>query len=624
VNSMAELVGVWLGQQRHESGIGLLSDMAATLRPGPTTDRSVGNGSFGLLVRPTTGPLDLAADDTCYAVMLGHVRWSDPQIEDIARASGPAAALREAYRRFDDELFAHLHGEFALCVVDLQRRTVVLAVDRFCTYSLAYAVTPDGDLVFGTSSRAVSASRLVGARIAPASLYQYLFFNIVPTPHSIFAGVTTLQPGNRLRFAADRAQVRRYFRPAFTRAKAPSMRVLGDELHTALERAVARCRPDAATGAFLSGGLDSSTVAGLLHRLGTRPARTFSIGFDVPGFDELEYARSVARHFGTQQHEYYVTADDVARAAEPVARAYDEPFGNSSAIAVYLCARLAAERGIGTLFAGDGGDEIFGGNARYSKQLIFAAYWKLPPALRTRVMEGVLLAPWMPRRVPLLSKLQSYIEQARLPMPDRLESYNLFHREGAQRILHPDFVCQVDLSQPVADLRSWYAAVESEDFVDRLLGLDWKLTLADNDLRKVGRMCELAGVDVRYPMLDEDLFDIALRLPARYKVRPFELRWFYRRALRGFLPESTIRKRKHGFGLPFGLWMRDHAPLRTLVMDCLADMRQRRIIDPGFIDLVVSRHATDHATYYGTFIWTILMLELWLRNRSPAPAGPVF
>jgi asparagine synthase (glutamine-hydrolysing) len=617
---MAELIGICLGARRQESARAVLAEMTAVLRPGSSADTCVDLHALSFVVRKTSGPAFVGHDGERHIILLGHARWSHSELAELARRQGAAAAVSEACRRFRADFLEHLHGEFALCIVDRRERSVLLAVDRFCTYPLAYAVTPEGDLVFGTSSRAIGTSRLVNAQVSAPAIYQYLYFNIVPTPHSAFAGVTNLLPGTSVRYSAGALSPRQYWHPTFEKRPASRLGDLTAEVHELLDQAVARCSPDASVGAFLSGGLDSSTVAGVLHRLNVRPVRTFSIGFDVAGFDELEYARAVARHFGTEQHEYYVTADDVARAAQIVAEAYDEPFGNSSAIAVHFCARLAAEHGVRTMLAGDGGDEIFGGNARYSKQLVFSKYWKIPAALRANLVEPLLLARWMPHNVPLLRKLQSYVAQARTPLPDRLESYNLFTREGTQQILHPDFAQQVRTSEPLEDLRSWYAAAPSTEVVDQMLAIDWKLTLADNDLHKVGRMCSLANVDVRYPFLDSDLFDFALQLPAHHKVRAFELRWFYRRAMRGFLPESTLSKHKHGFGLPFGLWLRDHAALRTLVMDSLADFRRRRIVAPQFIDLIISRHTTDHATYYGTFIWTILMLELWFRNH-PGPGS---
>jgi asparagine synthase (glutamine-hydrolysing) len=269
-----------------------------------------------------------------------------------------------------------------------------------------------------------------------------------------------------------------------------------------------------------------------------------------------------------------------------------------------------------TLLAGDGGDEIFGGNARYATQLLFDKYSKMPALMRCMLER--MPAALVPHKV------RRYVEQARLPMPDRLESYNFFLREGTQTILEPEFLRAVNPEQPIEDLRGVYARPAEAGIVNRMLALDWKITLADNDLRKVGGMCDLAGITVRYPMLDPELVDFTCTMPSRAKVRGGELRWFFKKAMQGFLPDATITKTKHGFGLPFGLWMREPGPLRDLALDCVQGFRKRGIVRGEYIDSVLERHASGHATYYGGFIWVLAMLELWLAQRLGGITRPVW
>jgi asparagine synthase (glutamine-hydrolysing) len=380
-----------------------------------------------------------------------------------------------------------------------------------------------------------------------------------------------------------------------------------------LRKSVRDAAGGGAVGTFLSGGTDSSTVAGMLGEVTGRPARTYSIGFDAQGYDEMHYARIAARHFGTRHHEYYVTPDDVVRAIPRVAAIHDQPFGNSSAVPTYYCAKLAREDGVDTLLGGDGGDELFGGNERYAKQYLYSLYGDLPQALRTRLIEPALglLPP-----VSLLGKAQRYARNASMPMPARYDNYNLLERFGAANVFTPQFLDAVDRAEPPAQMAEVYGGAQAESLINRMLAFDLRYTLADNDLPKVARSCELAGIEARFPMLSDALVAFSARLPPKLKLKRARLRHFFKQALRGFLPDEIITKTKHGFGMPFGPWLQNHSGLRQIALDSLADLKRRQIVRPGFIDELTSVHVAAHAKYYGTMVWVLMMLEQWLRQHD--------
>ena len=273
------------------------------------------------------------------------------------------------------------------------------------------------------------------------------------------------------------------------------------------------------------------------------------------------------------------------------------------------------------MLAGDGGDELFGGNQRYADQYIFSFYERLPERLRRRVLE-----PAVPKarssRFGLLRKLSSYVAQASVPLPARLQTYNSVVRFGPAEIFEPDFLADVDVERPQRVQDEQYGRAHAGSTLNRMLALDFKFTLADNDLRKVGRMCEVAGVEVRYPLLDDDIVDFSLRLPADYKVRGTRLRPFFKQALGDFLPAEILRKTKHGFGLPFGIWARDHPRLRALTYDMLAQLRQRRMVRPSYLDRLIRGHNDEHAAYFGGQMWVLMMLEQWLQAHAAQRAGP--
>jgi asparagine synthase (glutamine-hydrolysing) len=556
-----------------------------------------------------------AGDDGLHAVVEGEIQWRDSQIASVARERGQAAALAAAYRR-GGELGRLLGGHFALAVIDPGRRRVILATDRMRTRPWCYARVGPRGFVFASSAEHLRRHPALHARVSPQALYEYVYFHMIPSPRTVYLGIEKLERASLLTFEEGTLATRRYWTPSFTEHDGASMDELAPELRTRLSAAVSRCRPDAATASFLSGGLDSSTVCGMHREIAGRATPAYTIGFDAHGYDEMEYARIAARHFGLELREHYVTAEDIADSMRDIARAYDEPFGNSSAVPTLACARRAARDGVRVMLAGDGGDEIFAGNERYLRQGVFEYYRTLPAWLRTRLIEPLFLSPSLWEHTTPTRKLRSYIAQARIPMPARLETYNFVQRMTPAALFEPEFLARVDTEHPPAVLDASYAEAPARTLVNRMMYLDWKITLADNDLRKVGRMCELAGIDVRYPMLDDDLIDLSLRVPAALKLKSRELRWFYKRALSDFLPREIIRKRKHGFGLPFGVWLAGCPPLQSLVYGSLNALKGRGILQPAFLDKLIASQRDEHAAYYGDLVWLLAMLDLWLAEHD--------
>jgi len=400
-------------------------------------------------------------------------------------------------------------GPFAVAIVDDESRSGLLAIDRMGIRTLCYA-TPPGALVFATTAESVAAHPSVGRKVSRQAIFNYLYCHAVPSPGTIFEGVSKLLPGECITFRDGAVERRFYWHLPYRDHEAQSPAKLEARFKELLRDAAARAVDgDTQVGAFLSGGTDSSTVTGLLTELRGKPARTYSIGFSADGFDEMKYARITARHFAASAHELYLTPPDVVDAIPIITQAYDEPFGNDSAVPTYFCAKMAFSDGVKVLLAGDGGDEIFGGNARYAKQKVFEAYWSIPAPLRHHLVEP--LASAVPTAVAPLRKFRSYVAQASIPLPDRLESYNFLHRSPLSEIFEPEFLASVDSHQPAAMLREVYERTASASSVNRMMHLDLKFTLADNDLRKVSRMCEVAGVEVRYPLLDDALVESSVR-----------------------------------------------------------------------------------------------------------------
>ncbi len=504
-----------------------------------------------------------------------------------------------------------MSGDFAVGVRDMAGRTS-LAVDRFAIRTLCYRVV-DGELLFSPRADALTDA---GTEIDPQAIFDYLFFHAIPSPRTIFKGIYRLPPAHCAVFEKGALTVAPYWTPAFSDTHKVSFLALRDEFRVLLRRAVLD-QLDAGTPAcFLSGGTDSSTVAGVIGEVAGRAASTYSIGFDAAGYDEMEYARIAAQCFGTSHHEYYVTPEDLVRSIETVATHYDQPFGNSSCLPAYYCAAMARADGVSKILAGDGGDELFGGNTRYAKQRIFGWYGALPQSLRTQVMEPMLSGATV-QRLPLLRKAASYVQQARVAMPQRLHMYNLLQRLGIENVFTADFLDSIDAQGPVAQQQQVWQSASTEAPLHRNLAFDWRYTLAESDLPKVCGTTQLAGIAVGFPLLDQRLLDFSMRLPASYKLNGLSLRWFFKEALRGFLPDAIIQKKKQGFGLPFGVWTCRHPGLQRVAADALHGLAERGFIRRDFIHTLLTRHLPEHPGYYGEMVWILMMLEQWLRKHAP-------
>lgn len=564
----------------------------------------------------TTGSIHAMANGGT-VILLGDPKFRNTELADISLAAGYAAAVARGYEKYSQNVFQHIFNPFACVIIDPPAKRVLLAVDRMGQQTMYYRA--EGDVVyFGSAASGILPTLGTDATLLNQGIYNYLYFHMVPSPGSVYRDIHKLPGAHYLDYQDGQARLVNYWRPLFSestklRSFSDAARRLKDLLRTSVEN----CIPGTGkTGAFLSGGLDSSTVAGFLAESGAKDAEVFSIGFSADGYDEMAFARITARHFGIKQNEYYVTPQDVVDALPMIANSYDEPFGNSSALPAYFCAKMAAEHGVDTLLAGDGGDEIFGGNERYVKQRIFEYYCQIPGILRRGLIEPIIRL--LPTGLPLIPKARSYVAQANTPLPDRLQSYNFLHRHAAADIFQDDFLAEIDDGLPLNLLRSIYHRPDHATDLNRMLYLDWQITLADNDLRKVSHMCAFAGVGVAYPMLNDELVEFSCEVPSAWKIKNRDLRYFYKQALSGWLPKETITKTKQGFGLPFGVWMQTYKPLREMAYDNLLKLKSRGFIRPEFIDRAIAMHQSEHAAYYGELVWILNVFELWLEGHQDA------
>ena len=526
------------------------------------------------------------------------------------------SALRETAQATGCHGLEALHGKYAAVFWEPRQGRLLAVTDGFRFYPLYYAGLRAG-LAVATDLRLLRAVLAVdgGAEIDLHALYHHLNFSYIPTPHTIYRQVRKLPPGTRLEYGGGEVHLHRYWRPAYPEDLDGTEDALAARLRDAVVETVQRHRPgETAWGTFLSGGTDSSSVTGILARQEPdERVASFSIGFEEAEFDEMEYARIAARAFGTDAHFGRVGADDALSALDVLVEAYDEPFGNSSAVPTFYCSRMAREAGVTTLVAGDGGDEIFGGNERYAKDKVFQWFHGLPGVVRgpaRLVGEGLAVLDWRPT-----NKVANFVRRGSLPNPDRFYTDDSFASDYFEQLLSADLRAEVAPQESLEVVRRVYAEAGARSELHRLMYIDLQMAIADNDLTKVNRAARAAGVAVVYPFLDAGLVDFTGRIPAAWKVRGLRKRYLFKRAMADVLPLEIRKKKKQGFGLPVGMWFRRHGGFRELVGDLLFSerARQRGYFNQGFIRHLVERHergAWDHTQE----IWLLLMLELWHRR----------
>jgi asparagine synthase (glutamine-hydrolysing) len=528
-----------------------------------------------------------------------------------------AAYLAKFYREKGDGFVSELRGTFAIILYDHNCHTLKAWTDHFGAERLVFAES-EGSLAIGTNIRSVLT--LLGKRpiVSPAAIQEYLQYTCIPTPKTIYQGISKLPPGHQL-ISRPATRTRPYWDLAYREDHDPrrSESVWANETRDAVRSAVALSLTDLREpdmpGCFLSGGMDSSSVAGLVAQVIAQPPRTFSIGFDDPRYNEIYYARIVARHFSADHHEYFVKPQDIPLLALRAAQVYDEPFGNSSIVPTYHCARLAAEHGVTHLLAGDGGDELFGGNARYAGDRVFQRYGRIPRWMREWVVEPAVsrAARWTNLR--FFNLAASYVRRSKVPVPDRYFSYSLIGSAPRRELFTSDFLTAVCDHDSIATARTHFYRAPAQSELNRWLYLDLKITIADNDLRKVMVMSRLAGVTPRFPLLNPTLAEFTGRIPVDLKVCGSQLRRLFKKAMADLLPAEIITKTKHGFGLPYSVWLADSRPLREFTFDVLgtARCRQRGYFRPGLLEWIWSQYESVHRRYYGEILWLLLMLELW-------------
>jgi asparagine synthase (glutamine-hydrolysing) len=514
------------------------------------------------------------------------------------------------YEEHGEACVEHLRGMFAFALWDRRQRALLLARDRVGKKPLFYAQR-DGTLWYGSEVRSLLQDPELPRAMDAEAIDLFLGLGYVPGPRSAFAGVRKLPPAHTLRWVDGRSSTRRYWRLRYGghehgAGEEELREALRDHL---LEATRLRLRSDVPLGAFLSGGVDSSAVVAAMTRTSSARVRTFAIGFDVGAYDETAHAREVAQLLDTEHHEFRVTADAIDVLPRLVWH-YGEPFADPSAIPTFHLSEIA-RRYVTVALNGDGGDESFAGYERYATHALLGRLPRVPagPAWLQRALER-------PVRPALLRRLAWAARTLPLTAPERYaRSMTVMAPTVRERLYTPAFRAEIGEADAASEVigRAFACDSAGDELVHRLVSTDVQTYLPDDLLVKVDIASMAHSLELRSPLLDHVLMEFAARLPASAKLRGRETKRIFKDALRPWLPDHILDRRKMGFSVPIGAWFR--GPLRDLPADVLLDpaATARGIFRPDEIRRLIEAHRSG-AEEHGDRLWALLQLELWLRT----------
>ena len=504
---------------------------------------------------------------------------------------------------------------FAFALWDARHGRLVLARDRFGIKPLYYRVA-DGPCPSPRSSRRCSASPGSRARSTREALESFLAFNSIPAPLTIFTEARKLPPGHTLVAERGEVTIERYARPRPVRAdevRTESEDVLAEELRERLRDSVrAHLVSDVPVGVLLSGGVDSAALTAMAAQESGYPVSTFSIGFEESSFDELDQARLVAERYGTDHHELVLRPDAVELLPKLV-EAFDEPFGDSSALPTYLVSQLAADT-VKVVLSGEGGDELFGGYYTYVADRLAPRVGRAAPFLRPLVE----LLPSSSGKVSFDYKAKRFMRGAHLPPVERHHAWKEIFSPEAQ----DELLSEARISDPLDVYRARFAETEGAQELARLQDLDLGIYLVDDLLVKTDRASMAHSLEARVPFLDPVVAELALALNTRQKVRGFSKKRLLRKAVEPLLPKEIIRGRKQGFSIPVAAWLRgDLGPYARDVLSPETIERQG-YLNPAAVTRVLDDHISGKEDL-SRQLWGLLNFTLWFDRyaRVPEAAG---
>jgi asparagine synthase (glutamine-hydrolysing) len=560
-------------------------------------------------------------DGTVWIVFNGEIynfQEIKPELEargHLFKSKSDTEVILHGYEEWGIECLRRLRGMFAFALWDSKQKQLFMARDRLGKKPLVYT-HQNGHLAFASEIKALLQVPGVERKVNAASIHHYLTYQYVPSPNTIFEGIKKLPPAHYLLYDRNgNIKVERYWKLKFNSSHQtyPDLQELEDRIRAELEESVKlRLISDVPLGAFLSGGVDSSLIVGIMAKLSRKPVKTFSVGFEEKGFDELSYARLVSNHFATEHHEFIVKPDAIGILPKLVWH-YNEPFADSSAIPTYYVANMTKDY-VKVVLTGDAGDENFAGYPRYLRSRWVASFTKIPEKLRKDLLPHFLrVFSTLRWREKTLNRLSDFMESLSTDQGrNYAEQIKIFNAKEKEDIYTEDFRKKVGKIDPLDFLLKKFEESGTEDLLEQLLYVDMNSYLPEDLLVKMDIATMANSLEARVPFLDHQFMEFVAGIPFQLKLKGSKTKSILKTAFKDFLPDAIFKRRKMGFGVPVSRWFRNE--LKDYVYEILLDSRT---LNRGYFRREgIERLLNDHVALrydHSSKIWALLFLEMWFR-----------
>ena len=545
------------------------------------------------------------------------LRMELEQKDHVFKTDTDTEVVPHLYDEYGEDFVDRLNGMFAIALWDIKLKKLMIARDRFGEKPLYYGVFGD-KLYFASELKVLLEHPEIDPEINLEALQQYLSFDYVPAPRSIFKGINKLPAAHILKWENGNPTTRKYWDTSFEKpVKNPSVKEASDTLREKLSESVEmRLISDVPLGVLLSGGIDSSTVAALAQKNSSEKIKTFSIGFEEASFDESDHAREVANHLGTEHHEDQLSVETAKDLIGEIGEWLDEPLADGSLLPTFLLSRFVREH-VTVALGGDGGDEIFAGYPMYFGHKVADIYDWIPRVLRSGLIEPIVnRLPSSTNNLSLDYKAKRFVSSAKYDLITRHHSwFGSFSPEGREELLGD----RIRNSTPEFDIyqnaRELLEKCDSKNKIEQMQYLDMNFYLAEDILTKVDRASMAVSLEVRAPFLDHTVAEYAASLPAEYKLRGKTTKFILKEAAKDLLPEKIIKRPKKGFGIPIAKWLK--GSLNPLMNDLLSKKRLKNqgLFNSEYVRRLISEHEQGTSNNYKQ-LWNLLVFQIWFDKFS--------
>ena len=581
-------------------------------------DVSLGHSRLSIIDLSEKGKQPMANEDGSIQIVYNGEIYNFNELRDILEKQGhnfssdtDTEVVVHAYEEWGVECVKMFWGMFAFAIKDSNKKQLLLARDRIGIKPLFYYYV-SGKFIFASEIKAILLNPAVKREVNHKSLYYFMGYEYVPTPFTLFNGIKKLPPAHTLIFQNNKIKLARYWDLYFSKDNGTES-YLSDKIYNQLQESIRRrLISDVPIGAFLSGGIDSSAIVGLMSQMLDEPVKTYTIGYEDKSYSELEYARQIADHFGTDHKEIIVDPSSV-ECFEKAIWYLDEPMTDPSLIPEYLFCR-AAKKGVTVCLSGEGGDEAFLGYDRFVASKIDHYYHIIPKIIRKHFISRIVaMLPPQPQKKGAINVVKRFIDGSDLPLEGRHMRWQYFSNKDEENGLYKGQLADMaKVIDPFEYINGYYLSCNLKDRVAREQYMELKTFLLDNVLVKADRMGMANSLEVRVPYLDHNFLELCATIPGNMKLKGLTTKYIFKKSMLKLLPKNIVYRKKQGFSFPIKNWLRNE--LKEYMMDLLYNSEIiRENFDSYYLNKLIEQHLKGTQNHSHR-LWALMNLELWHRK----------